>query len=79
MHFLPLEIQDRILEYVTEGPVEATRLGCLLGLGSPFLWQKRVGWGRRVGTLELFTSPSHRSLVKSKIYFGDTFSGVSFR
>ena len=42
VHALPLEIQDRILEYVTEGPVEAARLGCLLGLGSPFLWQRRV-------------------------------------
>lgn len=42
VHALPLEIQDRILEYIIEGPVEAARLGCLLGLGSPFLWQSRV-------------------------------------
>jgi hypothetical protein len=38
VHALPLEIQDRILVHVSEGPVEAARLGCLLGLGSPFLW-----------------------------------------
>ncbi|PMD13282.1 hypothetical protein NA56DRAFT_665668 [Hyaloscypha hepaticicola] len=28
VHSLPLEIQDRILEHVSKGPVEAARLGC---------------------------------------------------
>ena len=82
VHSLPLEIQDRILEHVSKGPVEAARLGCLWGLGSPFLWQKRVDWPRQGGPLALLTSPTHRSpgtAVEFKIYFGDTFSGVSYR
>ncbi|KAH8665130.1 hypothetical protein BGZ60DRAFT_64021 [Tricladium varicosporioides] len=82
VHNLPLEIQDRILEYVSEGPVEAARLGCILGLGSPFTWVRAVDWPRRGGPIELFISPSHRvesTPVESKISFGDEFSGVSYR
>lgn len=82
VHNLPLEIQDQILEHVSEGPVEAARLGCVLGLGSPFTWMRAVDWPRRGGPVVLFSSPSHRtetSPVESKIYFGDVFSGVSYR
>ncbi|RDL33343.1 Uncharacterized protein BP5553_08782 [Venustampulla echinocandica] len=82
VHSLPLEIQDRILERVSEGLVEAARLGCVLGLGSPFTWMRAVDWPRRGGPVELFISPSHRneySPVESKICFGDVFSGVSYR
>jgi hypothetical protein len=81
VHALPLEIQDQILDHVLEGPVEAARLGCLWSLGSSFLWQRRVDWPRQSGPLALLTSPTHRSpgtAVESKIYFGDTFSGVSY-
>ncbi|TVY46737.1 hypothetical protein LOCC1_G006220 [Lachnellula occidentalis] len=82
LYSLPLEIQDRILEHVSKGPFEAARLGCVLGLGSPFTWMRAVDWPRRGGPIELFTSPSHRnenSPVESKICFGDIFSGVSYR
>ncbi|PVH77435.1 hypothetical protein DL98DRAFT_573732 [Cadophora sp. DSE1049] len=82
VHDLPLEIQDRILEHVSKGPVEAARLGCFLGLGSPFTWMRAVDWPRRGGPIKLFISPSHRhenTPVESKIYFGDVFSGVSYR
>jgi hypothetical protein len=82
IHNLPLEIQDKILEHVSEGPVEAARLGCILGLGSPFRWMRAVDWPRRGGPVELLISPSHRTEftpVESKIYFGDVFSGVSYR
>ncbi|KAG0648620.1 hypothetical protein D0Z07_5310 [Hyphodiscus hymeniophilus] len=82
IHDLPMEIQDRILEHVSEGPVEAARLGCILGLGSPFTWMRTIDRERRGGPIELFTSPSHRfenTPVESKICFGDVFSGVSLR
>lgn len=82
IHYLPLEIQDRILEFVSEGSVEAARLGCALGLGSTFSWMRAIDWPRRGGTVELFISPSHRNefnAVESKIFFGDVFSGVSYR
>lgn len=82
VHNLPFEIQDRILEHVSEGPVEAARLGCILGLGSPFTWMRPIDWPRPGGPVELLTSPSHRTEttpVESKICFGDLFSGVSYR
>ena len=82
VHNLPLEIQDRILEHVSEGPVEAARLGCVLDLGSPFIWMRAVDWPRRGGPVELLISPSHRhesTPIESKICFGDVFSGVSYR
>ncbi|TVY51842.1 hypothetical protein LCER1_G007749 [Lachnellula cervina] len=79
---LPLEIQDRILEHVSKAPVQAARLGSVLGLGSPFTWMRAVDWPRRGGPIELSISPSHRhenTPVESKICFGDVFSGVSYR
>ncbi|TVY39583.1 hypothetical protein LSUB1_G005822 [Lachnellula subtilissima] len=82
IYILPLEIQDRILEHVSEGPIEAARLGCVWGLGSPFTWMRAVDWPRRGGPIDLFVSPSHRhenTPVESKICFGDVFSGVSYR
>ncbi|KUJ10912.1 uncharacterized protein LY89DRAFT_739893 [Mollisia scopiformis] len=82
IHELPLEIQDRILGNVSQGPLEAARLGCVLELGSPFTWMRAVDWPRRSGPIELSVSPCHRyeiSPVESKICFGDGFSGVSYR
>jgi hypothetical protein len=82
VHKLPLEIQNRILTQVSEGPIEAARVGCLLGLGSPYTWMRSNDWPRRGGPTELLTSPTHRTEftpVESKIYFGDDFSGVSYR
>ncbi|TVY16161.1 hypothetical protein LARI1_G006867, partial [Lachnellula arida] len=82
IHSLPLEIQDRILEHVSKAPFEAARLGCVLGLGSPFTWMRAIEWPRRSGPIELFISPTNRhenAPVESKIYFGDVFSGVSYR
>lgn len=82
IHDLPLEIQDGILKYTSEGSVEAARLGCVLGLGSPVTWIRTIDKPRRGGLIELFMSPSHRSeatAIESKLYFGDVFSGVSYR
>jgi hypothetical protein len=82
VHHLPLEMQDRILEQVSKGPIEAARLGCLLDLGSPFMWLRSRDPPRREGILELIISPIHRnefSPIESKICFGDVFIGVSYR
>ncbi|KAL2068574.1 hypothetical protein VTL71DRAFT_14911 [Oculimacula yallundae] len=82
VHDVPLEIQDRILKYVSEGSFEAARVGCILGVGSPYTWMRATDWPRRGGPVELFISPSHRmedAPVESKICFGDEFSGVSYR
>lgn len=44
---LPLEIQDRIIRYVSQGPVEVAKVGCVPGLGSPFQWMDgRMAIGR---------------------------------
>jgi hypothetical protein len=82
VHNLPLEIQDQILQHVSEGPVEAARLGCVLGLGSPFTWMRAVDWPRRGGPVKLLTSPWYRTEstpVDSQIYFGNVFSGVGYQ
>ena len=82
IHDLPIEIQDRILEGVSEGPIEAARLGCVLGLGSPFTWMRSKDLSRRQGPIErhmCFTSRHDASPVESGIYFGKTFSGVAYK
>lgn len=82
LHDLLVEIQDRILEHVSKGPIEAARLGCLLELGSPFIWIRNVDWPRSGGSVEFHDRHKfryERSPVESKIYFGDTFSGVSYK
>lgn len=42
IHALLLEIQNRILRHVSEGPIKAARLGCVLGLGSAFNWKREL-------------------------------------
>jgi hypothetical protein len=78
---LPIELQDRILDHVSAGPVEAARLGCLLELGSQFAWMRSDGT-RRGGDVVKLEAPTHRSHltpVDSRIHFGDTFSGLAYR
>ena len=82
VHNIPLEIQDRFLEHVSEGPVEAARLGCVLGIDSLFTWMRAVDWPRLGGPVKLLHSLSHRTEttpVELKICVGDVFSGVSYR
>jgi hypothetical protein len=35
---LPLELQDMILKQVSPSPLECERIGCILGIGTPFAW-----------------------------------------
>lgn len=81
LHELPVEIQDRILEHVSEGSIEAARLGSLLELGSPFCWTRPKDESRRGGDIERHESHTHRfenTPVESQIWF-EVFSGVAYR
>lgn len=82
VHNLPLEIQDRILYHVSAGPIEAARLGCILGIGSPFTWRRAVDWPRHGGPIEMKSNPTHRneySPVESRIYFEGVFSEICYQ
>ncbi|KAH8802742.1 hypothetical protein F5884DRAFT_481134 [Xylogone sp. PMI_703] len=81
IHNLPIEIQDRILEHISEGSIEGARLGALLELGSPFLWMRTEDGLRRGGAIERLESPTHRTAttpVESQLWF-EAFSGVAYR
>jgi len=72
---LPIEIQDSILNYVSVGSVEAAKVGCLLGLGSPFLWKD--------GALEVVLEERYLirptgSSVESEVWFGEHKSGIVY-
>ncbi|KAF4631208.1 hypothetical protein G7Y89_g6918 [Cudoniella acicularis] len=76
IHSLPIELQDRVLRYVSQGSVEGARMGCALGIGSPFSWTD--------GRMEIGSERSHRAWVpfrpiESEIYFGDYRSGLAYR
>ncbi|RFU25249.1 hypothetical protein B7463_g11087, partial [Scytalidium lignicola] len=76
LHKLPIEIQDRILGYISSGPVEPAKIGCLLGLGSPFAWRD----GRMLIESErVLRNRTDRSPVESQIWFGDYMSGISYK
>lgn len=76
IHRLPAELQAKTLRYVSQGPVEAARIGCILGLGLPFAWKD--------GKMNVERETAHRNRhfetpVESQIWFGDHFSGVAYK
>lgn len=76
IQMLPLEIQDRIIRYVSQGSVEVAKVGCALGLGSPFSWTD--------GRMTIKREQSHRNWVtytpvESQIRFGNYMSGIAYR
>jgi hypothetical protein len=76
INFLPVEIQDRILYYAATSFVASAKLGCELGLGSPFTWMDR---GEKI---EIRNHKRHRgetSPVESQIAFNGVMSGLSYR
>lgn len=77
LHKLPLEIQDIILSHTSEGRIEAGRIGCALGLGTPFKWEEADG-DRIIRSAYRPAWSSEISPIESKIYFGDEFSGLSY-
>jgi hypothetical protein len=72
---LPIEIQDMVLSNVSKGTVAAAKVGCELGLGSPFLWKH--GTLTNVLQVRYLNRPSGSS-VESEIYFGEVKSGVVY-
>lgn len=76
LHQLPVEIQDRILRHVSQGPIEAARVGCALGLGSLFLWKDGE---MRIDLERVQTGRNPFSPVESQIWFDDHMSGISYK
>jgi hypothetical protein len=76
IHRLPVELQTRILRYVSHGPVDAARVGCILGLGLPFTWKD--------GKIDMVRETAHRNRhletpVESQVWFSGHFSGVAYK
>lgn len=75
IHSLPIEVQNMILSYEPLGTVVAVRIGCLLGLGSPFLWRD----GLLKLTLEArYLNRPTGSSVESEIWFIGRKSGMVY-
>ncbi|KAH8670140.1 hypothetical protein BGZ60DRAFT_486172 [Tricladium varicosporioides] len=76
IHLFPIELQTRILRYMSQGPVNAARVGCILELGLPFAWKD----GQMDVRLETVHKNRHFGTpVESQVWFGDHFSGVAYR
>ncbi|KAF2472128.1 uncharacterized protein BDR25DRAFT_366887 [Lindgomyces ingoldianus] len=76
IHNLPTEIQNKIIQYTSQGSVEAARMGCILGLGLPFLWKD--------GDLPLEREEAHRNRseitpAESQLWFDGYMSGISYK
>jgi hypothetical protein len=76
IHRLPVELQDMILDKVSAGPVDAARVGCILGAGSNFAWKSG---GREIEREESHRNRTPWSPVESHLMFGNTFSGISYK
>jgi hypothetical protein len=76
IHSLPTEIQDNILYYAATSSVSAGRLGCILGLGSPFPWTES---GLKINIQERKRNRTEESPVESYIMFNGMMSGLSYR
>ena len=73
---LPLEVQDIILHYVSAGTVAAAKVGCLLGLGSPFLWRDGP---LHIKLEETYTQRTPWSPVESQVWFDGHKSGIVYK
>ncbi|SPJ74108.1 uncharacterized protein FTOL_03838 [Fusarium torulosum] len=76
IHSLPAEIQDNILYYTATSSVSAGKLGCILGLGSPFSWTES---GLKIMIQERKRNRTEESPVESYITFNGMMSGLSYR
>lgn len=76
INFLPTEIQDIILYYAATSFVASAKLGCELGLGSPF---SLVDRGVRIGVEEVKRHRFESSPVESQVAFNGVFSGLSYK
>ncbi|KAF1959408.1 hypothetical protein CC80DRAFT_406620, partial [Byssothecium circinans] len=76
LQLLPIEIQDIILSYASAGTVAAARIGCLLGIGSPFLW---MDGPLRVCLMETCTIRPVGVPVESQAWIDDKSVGIVYR
>ncbi|KAF4453127.1 hypothetical protein F53441_4124 [Fusarium austroafricanum] len=76
IHQLPVEIQDRILCHATSSLVAAAKLGCELGLGSPFYWTDR---GVKIGISEVKRNRHEGSPVESQVILNGVNSALSYK
>ncbi|KAI9879005.1 MAG: hypothetical protein M1830_009874 [Pleopsidium flavum] len=72
--YLPAELQDDILSSVSEGEIEGARIGCILNLGTTFLWKSRDRPLERVESWRNRTTGP----LEQQIWFGGCFSGVAY-
>lgn len=72
---LPIEIQDMILGYSSIGTAVAAKLGCMLGLESPFSWRDGP---LKVILEERFTVRPRGCLVETEVLFDEQKSGVVY-
>ncbi|KAF2835300.1 hypothetical protein M501DRAFT_462415 [Patellaria atrata CBS 101060] len=72
---LPIEVQDIILNYISVGTVVAAKVGCLLGLGSLFLWKDGP---LKVALQERYLIRHSGSSVESEVWFGEHRSGIVY-
>jgi hypothetical protein len=72
---LPVEIQDEVLRHTSIGTVEAARMGCLLRIGSPFLWKDGI---LKVTLEDMYKNRPPRMPVESELWFGERLSGLVY-
>jgi hypothetical protein len=75
LQLLPLEIQDMILASVSAGTVAAAKVGCLLGLGTPFRWKDGI---QHIKLEDAGTSRTESSPVESQLWFGEHGIGIVY-
>ncbi|OAA36630.1 hypothetical protein NOR_07430 [Metarhizium rileyi] len=73
---LPTEVQDRILSYAEVSAVAAAKLGCDLGLGSPFSWSDG---GVKIRIEDAKRHRFEGSPVESHIFLNGVMSGLSYK
>lgn len=76
LNSLPVELQDRILFFTSHSSVAAAKMGCDIGLGSPFTWSDG---GRALELEPCKRKRTEFSPVESLIYFGPWMSAVSYK
>lgn len=74
--FLPIEIQDKILYHATTSLDVSAKLGCELGLGSPFSWVDR---GVNISVQEFKRHRFESSPVESQLTFDGVMRGLSYK
>ncbi|KAF2497955.1 hypothetical protein BU16DRAFT_525535, partial [Lophium mytilinum] len=73
IRYLPVELQDMILDRVSASPIESARIGCILNIGSDFAWKCGGRDIERVDGRETSTA-----LLESHIRLGNRCSGIAY-